>query len=351
MVYIDQRNNKHGSNKIFGYVIRVDGKIKDHCLLHSFDFLHVIFKPDTIELLRNLVHSLLGIFGYHLKHSSDLIPIDLRAICNHPVSLFYHSLPRPILVDLPVSLGRSLRTFPLQAGHPFIFAMSKAINNRGNEKMVIRSAFDSYYKAVQPHCAADWLNLNADQSRILTQEPPHSLTMPWDKRIPAGWRVAREAFAKNENNFYGTSLSIDNGWHFWGPVCPVKLTIETDRLHRLLKSFAMVGYKRDDGPDGDIAAVVLKKADGSWRWQVTGGEHRVAAVGAFGYEQVPVRVKQVINREDVDVWPGVQSGFFTTEAALSVFDMIFDGVLPRIAVEWAKSNCNVQTEAASGLME
>lgn len=286
--------------------------------------------------LAKLLSSVARYFGYRLLPIEHDAPLDLRTSNNHPSSLLYHSFARPILVDLDFNLGRGLRIFPFsKERHPFVHALKKALK-ADDRKHTIYRELKGYYDAVQPRSAACWLNLAPSDSTVLFQAKPWALSMPWDQRSLDDWQTAREQFAIEENLHLGHNISIENGWHFWGPVHPIKLQVETDRLSTLLSSIETKGLTRHDYHDGDIRAVVLRKRDGSWRWQVAGGEHRAAVMAALGHSSVPARVLQVINRDDAAIWPGVVAGTFSHEAALKAFDLIFDGSLPNVVRPWAE---------------
>jgi hypothetical protein len=289
-------------------------------------------------MLKELVRRVVARFGYRLEPAGEVPPIDLRAVCNNPFSLPYYSEARPILIDVPMNLGRGLRVIPLAPGtsHPMVRALTEGLraSKRDSE---ITAWLKSYYQAVQPGSAAEWLDLNQSESPELFSQPPWAVTMPWDVRTPDEWRTAREGFVLSENSAAGISMTISEGWHFWGPVSDEKLGIEARRLEQLADSFIARGVVRHDGLDGDVRAVVLRTVDGSWRWQVTGGEHRAAVLSALGYKQIPARILQVVNREDIGVWPGVTSGVFTRDAALKVFDLVFAGHLPRLLRRWVQA--------------
>lgn len=290
------------------------------------------------SVLKSLLVSIIHRFGYELSPLEDSSPIDLRSVCNHPYALQYHSLGRPILVDLDLSLGRGFRTLPLTASrHPFVYAITRALATE-NRRQTLFNELKRYYEAVQPTSAADWLNLDQLQNPLLTKTKPWGLSMPWDKKTPEEWRLSREEFVVSENRQLGNSLQIEGGWHFWGPVCPLKLEIETNRLFELSQSIETKGVVRHDFQDGDIRAIILKKADNSWRWQVTGGEHRAAVIAALGQKSTAVRILQIVYREDFELWPGVVSGVFSPEAALATFDLIFEGLVPDIMTHWLASN-------------
>ena len=287
------------------------------------------------RLLRVSVERALRRFGYKLAAYPSEPPVDLRSVCNHPLAARYFSVSKQVLITVEVSRGRGLRTFPLDAStHPFVFALQSAAL-ADDPKSCIRAALRAYYELTQPTSAAEWLDLPAGSSP-LSHQPPWAVSMPWDVRTPEQWRAANERYALQENlehHVTGERLTINSGWHFWGPVTEQKLEIETRRLHDLATSLSAHGLVRHDGEDGDVCAVVLER-DHDWRWQVLGGEHRAAAFSALGFVTMPVRVLQVVSRHDVDVWPGVVRGIFTRTDALATFDRVFEGRLPRVARRW-----------------
>jgi hypothetical protein len=299
-----------------------------------------------LDVLKRLLHAtaqwVLNRFGYQLAPYPSAPPIDLRAALTHPGSVRYHSEFHPALVDMEIRHGRGLRVVPLDCdAHPFVYALRAAL--RGDDPAAsIATALGGYYDLTRPTTAAEWLDLTDAQSPALAREPPWAVTMPWDRRTPAQWRAENECYTRQENLAYqrpGESLTIESGWHFWGPVTAAKLQVETRRLTDLLSSLLANGFVRHDGQDGDVCAVLLIQ-DSDLRWQVLGGEHRAAACSALGHTVIPVRVLQVVSRGDVDLWPGVVRGDFSREAALMVFDSVFAGRLPKVTERWQQRlNC------------
>ncbi|WP_141737117.1 hypothetical protein [Marinobacter sp. X15-166B] len=195
-----------------------------------------------------------------------------------------------------------------------------------------------YYAMVQPTTAAEWIGLSKDLVTVLHHESPLATSMPWATRTPDECRRARESWAKEESKNVGLDLSIEHGWHFWGPVDNKKLEIEAHRIYRLIRSIKTHGYRRHDGRDGDILGIMLRTENNQWCWRVSGGIHRAAVLSALGSDTIPVRIVQVINREDVDHWPGVISGIFSRQAALAVFDAVLEGSVPQIVRHWSNEN-------------
>jgi hypothetical protein len=289
------------------------------------------------RLLRPRINRVLRRFGYTLAPYPSAPPIHLQDRGIQPASARYFSEFRPVLVDVEIARGRGLRVFRLDSNvHPFVNALRSGPGE--NRPARIHATLRAYYEMTRPCSAADWLDLPVGSS-LLSEEPPWAVTMPWEARTPQQWRVENEKYALRENRQHqarGRALTIDDGWHFWGPVSDEKLAIEVRRLNSLAISLLEKGLLRHDGQDGDVCGVVLTR-DSDWRWQVLGGEHRAAAFSALGYEIMPIRVLQVVSRADVDHWPGVLRGYFSRESALATFDMIFDGRLPRVAGRWRDS--------------
>ncbi|MBJ6137697.1 hypothetical protein [Marinobacter litoralis] len=297
--------------------------------------------------LKICLKRLAGLMGYKLSKYGELPPIDVRSSGNHPALLLYQSTTQPVLVDVPISKGRGLRTLPLDitSTHPFVLA-SKAGLSAQNSEQSIHHALKHYYTYVQPKTAAEWLGLAEHHHSRLHNEVPCGISMPWDTRTPTEWREARELFAQSESKAAGRNLSIENGWHFWGPVDEQKLLVEARRIHRLMASLEANGHHRHNGHDGDIRGIMLRVSNDEWCWQVAGGEHRAAALSALGFKTVPVRIIQVVDRKDVDIWPGVISGVFSREAALSVFDRILEGAIPYSVHQWSMTIVNRNTHSA-----
>lgn len=91
---------------------------------------------------------------------------------------------------------------------------------------------------------------------------------------------------------------------------------------RVVQSIKSNGYQPHDGPDGDIIVEALISGS-DYRFVILNGIHRAAALVALGNEQFRVRCKGVVSREYSHMWPKVQNGTFSEEAALAFFDQHF----------------------------
>lgn len=277
-------------------------------------------------------------YGYSIQKTARTKPLDLRANGNDPRAMLYRGTKQPVLVDGALDAGRGLPlfTFSPSGVHPFVRAVMAALEN-GDEKRAIRRVLQEYYEVFRPRSAAELYGLSPEDVPRLANEPPWAALLPWDEETIELWRADIQASVLRENRRFGRELTVSEGWAWCGPTSPEKLDIETDRLHAIMSAIRQRGLRRDDHADGDISVVVLMRRDGQWRWQARTGQHRAAVAGALRFTTLPLRVEKIVNRHDVDIWPNVVSGIFSRDAALQLFDRIFDGHYPPVAQSWASA--------------
>jgi len=172
------------------------------------------------------------------------------------------------------------------------------------------------------------LGLDKGEEVFSMDSHPYEYTYPWSTLMPHEVRDFALYDIHRENNRFGfsskDSLDLAN-------VSDKKIEIEALRLVELLESIIKQGFKQQN--EDALGCFVL--ADGAtWRWYVQGGQHRAAVMAALGYNIVPVYVRQIIRREEVNFWPNVQSGIFSKENALIVFDKLFAAEPPTVAGDW-----------------
>jgi hypothetical protein len=219
-------------------------------------------------------------------------------------------------------------------------AVTAALDNATDEKSAIQSVLASYYNLVQPVNAIELLGLESEEVPQLADEPSWAAILPWDGESIDQWREIHQAAVIMENRTAGRTLTISDGWAWCGPVTEKKLRIEASRLYSLMVSIRRNGLKRHNGTGGDIMADVLVRQDGRWRWQARTGQHRAAVLSALHFENIPLRVVKIVNRDDVDIWPNVASGVFSRSVALRLFDQVFEGALPPVVQLWVDSVTN-----------
>lgn len=303
-----------------------------------------------IKLFKLTIHNILKYFG--LKLVSNAAPIKAKDIgvvsnnksgsinisCHGEVNARYISYliyRNTVLVDVPTSKGRGnpVNTYGTEGNHPFVFASRMANNKVGSSAQTcIYGILEKYYSSVNPSSAGELAGVS--RGSILYKYPAWGLVMPWESHLPEFQIKKIERVIKMENYNFNRSASIENGWAWVGPADEEKCMIESRRLANILESITVHGYKRHDGRDGDIRAIILVNESNEWVWQSTGAQHRAAVLSAMGYEYVPVRIHKVIRREEVKHWPNVVNGLYSVKDATLVFDNIFEGRFDHVTSEW-----------------
>jgi len=293
-----------------------------------------------LKKIKENIIIILDFFGYRLVKNMNYEPIDLRYLSNNPRALpYFSSADRQVLIDVEFEKGRGLEVFSLspESVHPFIVAIKYALDC-GDYKNSLKEKMSQYYNMVQPDSASSWLGLDEGEVLALDGEPAWLSLLPWEDNTIHEKRTGRKECAIYDNKEQGENLTIDQGWRNFGPVADSILNLEVNRLYLLMLSIKKNGILRSDTKGGDIGGIILIKEADDFRWLVEwGGQHRAAAISAMGYKKIAIRVWQVVDRNDVDLWPSVQSGVYSKIAALKVFDLIYDGeAASKELLDWAE---------------
>lgn len=290
--------------------------------------------------LKYLINYLFEVVGYKIEPLSKITPIDLRLMGNDPRALKYIGGQQPGVIDALMCRGRGLPLFSLEIGkgHPYVYAISQvevAVNATSLD--TIKNVLSDYYSSVRLESALEVLGLGSTEVSGFMGEPSWSALMPWDCETIEQWKKNHQRSVILENKQYIKDLTISDGWAWVGPVSSDKLTVEVTRLNGVYKSIVKNGYKRNNGPDGDVLAVMLVDNAGNWCWQAITGQHRACVMAGLGHEVIPIRVAKVILESDVECWPNVRSGLYSVEAALKVFQMVMNGGVPKMVEPWIAS--------------
>lgn len=266
-----------------------------------------------------------------------LPPVDWTGIQINPIEAAIRTKRSPVLLEVPLAKCRGLRAmaFPCdaQSNHPFIVALL------ANDMTLLQQ----YFNLVQPATIGELFDIKSENPII--QMPALSYVYPWDGMPSVSIRKYRKVFVSNETKRHGGSRKFE-GWHHFGPVSTGKVRLEFQRLTKIYESIKNNGYQRSDEPDGDIAGVLLLK-DNDFRVVIQKGHHRIAALAALGYSDVPVRIGlsqiKFINVASVEEWPGVRSSIFTPREASQIFNRIYNGFQPAVCEAWHEF-CKKYTE-------
>ncbi len=296
--------------------------------------IHKILKYCGLKLVNNSAPVKAEDVGLISKNKSGAIDI----CCDSSISARYISYlitNNTVLVGVTAENGRGnpINSYGPDGNHPFVFSATIAKDKKESiAKHCIYDILKQYYAKVNPLTAGDLAGVSSNSK--LYDYPSWALVMPWDIHLPEYQLNKITRIVRMENSKINRNASINNGWAWTGPAGEIKCDVEAIRLINILNSINKHGYKRQDGRDGDIRAILLVNESNKWIWQSTGGQHRAAVLCAIGYEHIPVRIHRVIRREEVRFWPNVVNGLYSVEDARQVFDNIFQGNFAHVTSRW-----------------
>ncbi len=146
--------------------------------------------------------------------------------------------------------------------------------------------------------------------------------------LQQGWTLLPWAESKNRRLNASESPVLNNGGNpHYGPNTG---EFGTYVLKRLLATYTLIkqfGYRPEIFPDGYIQGYLLK--DGAdYRFYVNEGQHRMAAVGLLGFEQIRVKFNPdflpVVDIKNIRQWPQVKNGLYEKKVAEKVFYYYFE---------------------------
>lgn len=129
------------------------------------------------------------------------------------------------------------------------------------------------------------------------------------------------------------------GNHFHGPNTEDFGTSELNRIITAYKLLKKNGYQPEIYPDGYIQGFFLKKGD-DYRFVITEGQHRIAALAALGYRTVRCRMApdshypRCVNIADIAQWPLVKQRMYSTVLANRMFHIFFAADNTKRLREW-----------------
>lgn len=255
--------------------------------------------------------------------------VDLRGKVADAWDAVHQSPDRPFVIDVPLSdcLGLMPVAFRCDraGGHPFIDTLVSVMD--GTVTGYSGSPLEAYYAGWQPASAADVLGVGG--ATALRWLPPMASVLPWDSLTPEDHLRLWTDIAARDYRDNGFDPPTGSGWKGWGPVHPDTGRAEFTRLSRAMQGIRRHGYRRHSAYDGDIAGQALCMGD-KIRFALGPGQHRIAALAALGYDDIPLRCDpHFIRREDAERWPNVRRGVYTRDQALGVFDRIFAARRPQ----------------------
>lgn len=224
---------------------------------------------------------------------------------------------------------RRVRVFGLSPCWPVPSALCLAARRlaHGGRKAA-RGILEAYYATGFPPSAADVLGM--DSTHALAGYPPLAAVLPWYQMSPDEYlRAMEEAIVGHAQQTGRPGWGVTDGHTQFGPVSSRKLDFELERLSSLVNSVRQHGVSSEHPPL--LGGLVVDDRSAFWVFDVRDGLHRCAVFSAMDYQwargQVVANLGPTVYRSQSADWPQVQSGLFSKEEALSVFDRYIAGRL------------------------
>jgi len=224
-----------------------------------------------------------------------------------------------------------------ESNHPFAVAVKRAHEASADQRLdLIHQTLHVFYTSVTPNYMAELVTHNAQMTL-----PAWAIIMPWESDSIDQWTHMIKQSVMLENRRCGSNANINQGWSWLGPVSKAKLNIEAKRLLHTMQSILSKGYQRSDMPDGDINGDLLINNNGDWIIQTIGGQHRAATLSGLEFEHTDIRIKSIIKAAQVEHWPQVKAGLYTTQQALDIFNHVFTGTPPQAYQAWENKRTSI----------
>ncbi len=234
---------------------------------------------------------------------------------------------RSSILDVDLDRCRDLSGASFSGGlHPFAATLRQYAED--HELRYGTSILKLYYERFTPRSMQELLFGAAEDAMppLDAGWPP----LPW-LRLPQASHRARPRFVTKRTEERGGNQ------HFG----PNALDFGREELRRVTGAYdrlASQGYQPEIFPDGYIRGYLLKRGE-DYRFYVTEGKHRCAALPLLGHKRARCRFDsqpiypRVVDIEALEEWPLVKSGFYPRETAGRVFEALFGRNGLRVARE------------------
>jgi hypothetical protein len=285
------------------------------------------------RILRRRLDRWAGRLGYVRRADISQAPVDYGRLPIGPLEALQRSGGRDVIVSVPLGMLRGLSpigfSFGMGSRHPYVETARRW--RAGCCTEYADSALHAYYRDVRPRDGADLLGLDGlEEPTRLTYYTPLATDYPWV--APPGGSVMerRRRWLRRDAAEHGMSGERPLPWPAFGPMPIGSGQFGFARICRVADSIARYGYEPEVFGTGHVNGTVLYEDDRAVVL-LGSGDHRVAALAALGADRVPVLLspRHLVGRSGAGAWPGVRDGAFTVKQALSVFDRLLAGRLPR----------------------
>lgn len=197
--------------------------------------------------------------------------------------------------------------------HPFVEVLKEY--EKKNDLKYENSILKKFYDNFQPK--------NSEEAFFVKKGRAPGLRKGWTNRP---WDNPREGRLVFVDKAVETRLG---GNHFHGPNTEEFGESEFKRLVKVYNTMKNIGYYPEMFTDGYITGYLLLK-ENDYRFVVTEGQHRVAALAALGYNEIVCRFNQrdvypqIVKFEGLKKWRQVANGFFNRPLATKIFERFFE---------------------------
>ena len=217
-----------------------------------------------------------------------------------PDLIHWASKGEDLRVTLPSSLLRIKGAFGFHGGwNPMMLPLQNDIET-----------FREFFKLFRPKNLSELYFLDEQFGPDLLS-PPELPWLFWSNREPSLGEKELSTVCKPQK--------------FFGPSTPRIIDREVQRLQSVLQSIRKLGYQPDKYGDTEGYFMQL---NGEYRFLVSNGKHRAAALTFLGFKSNPVRMRpfwpRVIDGDRAGDWPLVRSGQMSEDFALAVMRRYFE---------------------------
>lgn len=274
-------------------------------------------------IIKDFLRYILRRLGFKITKVEKSEPLPPLMLDNPIVCLHYKRGGKSAAFKCPIDKCVSYNGFSFspESWNPFILSIHEY--RKRNVSEYKGSFLERYYETWCPsNCGESMLMRKNTEFQTLTC-PPYVFPKPWSAEdIESLIRRREQTIKKHLDRHNIPDPGPHHGTHFHGPVSSHKGQVEIDRLISVFESLSKQGYDRSYG---DVKVVMVQSGSDT-RFLVCGGNHRIAAMSALGYETVPAQLVGPgrVDSRDVDYWPQVWRGVWNRDTALAYVNHLFD---------------------------
>lgn len=258
-----------------------------------------------------------AMFSFFRGRGGRKVPLDLRGVVEDPREAWLRAGGRPFLFDVPAANVRAIGFSGSDPANPFVVTLRDYAAGRCKEYS--GSALEDFYRRWQPF-------RDGADGRVDKADPPWKHNRRRPENTAAG-RLQRSEF-QDISRELGVRPEDIRGHITGGPVTAAFGEVTFRRLARLHDAFVRDGFRPEESDAAYPSGTCYSRGE-DFRVAVGSGKHRVTVMLALGWPKIPIelghrKAPAAIRREDVDDWPNVRSGLYSTEEALRTFDVFFE---------------------------